>query len=151
MKAQIAGVGLTGLMTLSALAYAGAPDNYVEQSVTLAEEYGITHFYELEFDDGNRADIEGWVDDEWFVEIGLRGDQIAQEERERRIDGPWGMTAGELRGYVQAAITEGMVSIEEIAINNQGIVEVEGEDANGRDIDVYFRTGDTEPESVQRD
>ena len=123
----------------------------VEAVVTASQDYGITHFREIEFEDGNRTEVEGWVGEDWYVELDLSGSNIDHEDREKRIDGPWGMSAEEVRQVARAAMDEGITRIEEIKIRSNGSIEVEGDDANGREIEVSFRQGNNTPVGVERD
>jgi len=98
------------------------------------------------------AEVEGWAGDEWFVEIDVDSNgEISQEEREKRVDGPWGMSSDDIRAMVEAAMAEGMTRIDEIKANPRGSVEVEGEDDGGRDLEVTFRLGSTDVQNVRHD
>ncbi len=52
------------------------------------------------------------------------------------MDGPWGMSQEDVRQSVEAAKSDGMTTIDEISIKKDGYIEVEGEDSNGRDIEL---------------
>lgn len=44
-----------------------------------------------------------------------------------------------------------MVSFEEIEINERGMIEIEGKDDQGRELEVKVRKGETAVASVERD
>lgn len=150
---------LAGAVTLAsasaAFAFAAAPagmNDSVDAAVTAGTEYGLTHFIEIEFEDRGELEIEGWREDGWYVETEFGDDgSILDEKRERRIDGPWGMPADDVRRYARVAMERGMQRIEEIKIDNSGYVEVEGSNADGHDLEVYFRHGNFEPVNVDED
>lgn len=145
---------LTLTSALIALPFAqaqAASQETLDQVLSAADEYGVTEYQEIEFDDGV-AEVDGWAGDEWFVEIDVESNgDISQEEREKRVDGPWGMSSDDIRAMVEAAMAEGMTRIDEIKANARGSVEVEGEDDNGRDLEVTFRLGSTDVQNVRHD
>ncbi|MFG6665672.1 PepSY domain-containing protein [Halomonas sp. HNIBRBA4712] len=116
-------------------------------------DYGFTHIEELSVDGGNRIEVEGWLDEEWYadVEFSLDSGETLSEERERLVSGAWGMSEEDIRQAFERARQEGMVDFEEIDINRSGIIDLEGRDESGRDIDVSVRQGSYEVVEVDRD
>ncbi|MGM1054060.1 MAG: PepSY domain-containing protein [Pseudomonadota bacterium] len=113
--------------------------------------YGFTHYLEIEAKDRDRVEIEGWLDDEWKAEVHLSldsGDPL-KEERKRLVSGAWGMTEADVRLAMETAMAEGMVEFEEMEIDQSGLIEVEGRDGDGRELEVTTRLG--ERAVVERD
>lgn len=118
-----------------------------------AADYGFTHFEEIGIKSRNRAEIEGWLDDEWFadIEFSLDNGETLQEERERLISGAWGMSEEDVRQAFEAARQEGMTEFEEIDIDRSGMIDIEGRDENGRELEISLRQGSFEVTEVDRD
>ncbi len=114
--------------------------------------YGITHFRSLEVDDDGRMELEGWVDSDWYVELDLKNDATVDREQRRKQEGtPWGVSADEINGYLEAARCQGMERFDELKVNAKGYIEVEGEDKDGRELELDFRAGDRTPVTIERD
>ncbi|WP_143421450.1 hypothetical protein [Halovibrio salipaludis] len=153
----VAGITLLSALALAPMAQAAGSMEDVNRIVTAASDHGVSHFNELETEDGRMTEVEGWLDDEWHVEVAIDGSgDIGREERQKRIDGAWGMTTDQVRQYAEAAFGEGLTRIEEISVDTSGQVEVEGygKRSNGEEgeaLSVHFRLGDTTPSDVRRD
>lgn len=154
MMKMIVATTLAGALLAAPLAHASGSIDEARQAVDIGADYGITHVrsIELEDDDDDRMEIEGWVDNDWSVELDVNGDgSIRKEERRKHSDGPWGLSAADVRNYIDASTEAGMTRIEEIKVNASGYVEVEGYADNGQELEVDFRSGSVEPVKVERD
>ncbi|MDR5904173.1 PepSY domain-containing protein [Franzmannia qiaohouensis] len=153
LKALV-GVPVTALLMAAGVAHADrlAMDR-LDEILAAADDYGITHFEEIEAKGGDSVEIEGWIDDEWYVDVrfSLSDGETLQEERERRVNGAWGMSEEDVRSVFDIAASEGMVEFEEIQIDKQGMIEIEGDDESGRELEVYIRQGSDSASSVDRD
>lgn len=150
MKKLIA-MALAGGLVAAPLAMAKGSFEDAERVLQAASEYGITEFRSIEFDDDDHdpIEVEGWVDSAWSVELDMSADgTIGREQRRQSKGEPFGLTADEVRSYLQAAREQGMHVVEDFSVNSRGDVEVEGEDQNGRDLEVDFRGGDLTPVKV---
>lgn len=125
----------------------------VDEMLSVANEYGFTHFEEIEVRSRDSVEIEGWVDDEWKAEarLSLSNGEALREERERRISGAWGMSEEDVRGAFAVAASEGMVEFEEITINERGTIDIEGRDERNRELEVSLRQGSDSASHVDRD
>src|SRR5690554_2651929 len=125
-----------------------------ERMLQVGSDYGITHCQSIESDD-DRADdieIEGWMGQDWFVELDLNGNGDIEREQRRKPKGEvYGLDASEVQDYLDAARQQGITQIEELKIDRNGYIEVEGEDDNGRELEIDFRSGNPEPVKVERD
>lgn len=140
--------------TVAPLAYSSGTLEDVESVVQAGQDHGVTHFENIEFDEGGneRIEIEGWLDGGWFVEVDMDTDgSVVQEERSKRSDGPRGLTPDEVRDYANAASTEGIVQFDEIDVNSSGRIEIEGDDAGGHDLEIDFQAGSLQPTRVDRE
>ncbi len=153
MKKMIA-LTLAGTLAASPLAFAKGSLDDAETVLNAGSDYGITQFTNLEFDDDrdDPFEIEGWVDNEWYVELELSADGAIEREKRRKRQGqPSGLSADEIRSYLDAASSEGLHYIEELEVRSGGRVEIEGEDSNGRELEVEFRNSSLSPFKVERD
>lgn len=144
---------LAASLVAAPMAFASGTVDDVKRAVQIGSDYGITHFHSIELeddhDDNGSMEIEGWVDGEWFVEIDVyRDGSIRKEERRKRADGPWGISSGEVLDYLDASVNQGMSRVEEIKAEANGDIEVEGNNANGRELEIDYRTGSMEPTKV---
>ena len=153
MKKTLTIVLISGLVAAPA-AFARGSFEDAERMLQVGSDYGITHFQSIEFDD-DRADdieIEGWMGQDWFVELDLNGNGDIEREQRRKPKGEsYGLTAQEIQVFLDAARGQGMETIEELKIKRNGDIEVEGNDDSGRELEVDFRTGSLEPVKVERD
>ncbi|QJQ93844.1 MULTISPECIES: PepSY domain-containing protein [Halomonadaceae] len=118
-----------------------------------ASAFGFTHYEEIEAKSGDSVEIEGWLDDEWHadVRLSLRDGQTLEEERKRLVSGAWGMSEEDLRLAFRLAADEGMQAFEEIEIKQTGVIEIEGFDASGRELEITLRQGSDTVSRVERD
>ena len=152
MKTMIVATLTAGLVAAPMAMASGTIDDST-RALQIGSDHGISHFQsiELDNDDDNYLEIEGWVDEQWFVELDVRRDgTIRKEERRKRMDGPWGMTVEDATRYIEASAREGMTRVEELKIDASGHVEVEGDDDQG-ELEVNFRSGDSANATVERD
>ncbi|MDO6822819.1 hypothetical protein [Marinobacter sp. 1_MG-2023] len=155
MKTLIA-TALAASLVAAPQAFASGTIDDAKRAVQIGSDYGISHFHSIELeddrDDDGSMEIEGWVDNEWFVEIDVNNDgSIKKEERRKRADGPWGLSAAEVADYIDASVKQGMSRVEEIQINSRGEIEVEGDNADGQELEIDYRSGNMEPTRVDRD
>lgn len=148
---------LVASLTAASLAQAAGTVDEAKRAVEIGTRYGITHFHSIELDDdfGNadsRIELEGWVDSEWYVELDVNADgSIQKEQRRKRSDGPWGLSAEQASNYIDASVNEGMQKIDEISANARGDIEVEGSTANGQELEIDYRSDSMTPRKVELD
>lgn len=118
-----------------------------------AEQYGFIMLDEIEIDDGGRVEIEGWLEDQWRAEVtlSLEDGQTLREDRRRLERDAWGMSFDEARKALAAASDEGLVELESLDVDVSGRIEIEGRDADGREIEVITRQGEEGVERVEND
>ena len=144
---------LIGSLAAAPVALAQTRVDSVDAIISAGTDYGISQFRSIEFDDDGFDDIEveGWMND-WYVELDLNSDgSIRKEERRKYQREPYGLSAQDVRNYLQAAGDEGMHTVEEIKIDRRGEVEIEGDDQSGRELEMEFRNGDLQPVRIKRD
>ncbi|HAA44683.1 MAG TPA: hypothetical protein DCE28_04150 [Halomonas sp.] len=150
------------LIPTSALLFAAAagtaqadslPMDRINDVLTHANDYGFSHYEEVSIKSRGRVEVEGWLSDEWYadVEFSLDDGETLQEKRERLITGAWGMSEDDIRQALDVARQEGMVEFEDIDIDESGMIEVEGRDENGRELEISLRQGTDQINKIDRD
>ncbi len=129
------------------------PIDRIDDVLGHASAYGITQYEEISIDGRGRAEVEGWLDDEWYadVEFSIDSGETLQEQRERLITGAWGMSEDDIRQALQVAQQEGMTEFEDIDIDKNGIIDIEGRDESGRELEISVRQGSTDVTQIDRD
>ncbi|MAO62239.1 PepSY domain-containing protein [Halomonas sp. CnH100-B] len=129
------------------------PLDRIDDILTYANDYGFSHIEEINVDDRGRVEVEGWLDDEWYADVDFSIDngESLQEERKRLITGAWGMSEEDVRQALDAARQEGMTEFESIDIDKSGIIEVEGREQNGRELELSLRQGSFDVTQMDRD
>ena len=120
----------------------------IERAVT----YGFTLFEEIEDEGGGVLEIEGWLEDDWAaeIEIALDTGDIIQEERERGSPDGAGMTPEQVRQALRLAVEHGLEGLDEIELDDQ-IIEVEGYDGDGNELEIELDAADMTIHSIERD
>jgi len=128
-RKMILSASLVALMGAATLAQAGA--------------FGFQAFEEIEVKRNDGFEVEGWLDDEWRAEVrfSLASGESLKEERKRLADGPTGMSEAEVRAAMALAVAEGLAEFEEIQVDRDGRIDIEGYDADGRELEVKSRDG----------
>jgi hypothetical protein len=148
---------LVASLTAASMAQAAGTVDETRRAVQIGTEYGITHFHSIELDDDfgiadSRIELEGWVDSEWYVELDVNADgSIQKEQRHKRTDGPWGMSAEQALSYIDASVNEGMQQIEEISADSRGNIEVDGNNASGQELEIDYHSDSMTPRKVELD
>src|SRR5690554_6312168 len=124
---------LLSSLAISPLAMAAGSFEDADRAIKAGLDYGITHFRSIELDDDDDMEVEGWIENGWYVEIDLdRNASIEKENRQNRGGERWGISAEDVRAYLGVARQNGMAMLEEIEVKSDGYVEVEGDDERGR-------------------
>ncbi|MBE0464920.1 MAG: PepSY domain-containing protein [Halomonadaceae bacterium] len=150
------------LIPTSALLFAAAagsaqadslPMDRIDDVLTHASEYGFSHYEEISIKSRGRAEVEGWLDDEWYadIEFSLDNGETLQEKRERLITGAWGMSEDDIRQALEVAAQEGMAEFEDLDIDKSGIIDIEGRDESDRELEISVRQGSSEVTQIDRD
>lgn len=129
------------------------PLDRIDDVLTYSADYGFTQFEEISIDSRGRVEVEGWLNDEWYadIEFSLDNGETLQEQRERLITGAWGMSEEDIRQALDVARQEGMREFEDIDIDKSGIIDIEGRDENGRELEISLRQGAGEVTGIDRD
>ena len=125
----------------------------IDEALKQGTTFGFQHFQEIEAKERDTLEIEGWLDETWQadVRLSLENGESLEEQRNRRDGGAWGMNEEDVRLAMQAAVAEGLVEFEEIQVDRDGRVEIEGIDADGREIEVRTQQGESGLVEVERD
>ena len=135
-KAMLLPLTAGALSIMTAGAHAALTPEQLDAALNSAEEYGFTHYEEISFDDG-AVDIEGWLGDAWDAEVEFTLDgNVLKEERKRGNGTAQGLSEAEVRQTIDTVGAEGMTRIEQIETHRGSFIEVEGVDANGRELEI---------------
>lgn len=85
------------------------------------------------------------------MDISLDNGETLKEERKRLVSGAWGMSDEDVRQALNIASQEGMVEFEDIDIDKSGMIDIEGIDENGRELEISLRQGSDQVSNVDRD
>ncbi|WFM70458.1 PepSY domain-containing protein [Halomonas sp. CKK8] len=146
-RKMILTASLAALLGAATLAQADsdrlAPER-LDEVLAQAGEFGFQTYEEIEVKSRDRVEVEGWLDDEWQAEVSfdLASGESLEEERKRRDDGAWGLSEAEVRDAMALAVAEGMTEFGELQVDRGGRVEIEGVDADGRELEVRSRGGE---------
>ena len=129
------------------------PMDRIDDVLTHANDYGFSHYEEVSIKSRGRVEVEGWLDDEWYadVDFSLDDGETLEEKRERLITGAWGMSEDDIRQALDVASQEGMVEFEDLDIDKSGVIDIEGRDENGRELEISLRQGSSEVTEIDRD
>lgn len=129
------------------------PLDRIDDVLTHANGYGFSHYEEIGFKSRGRVEVEGWLDNEWYadVDFSLDDGETLEEKRERLITGAWGMSEDDIRQALAVAGQEGMVNVEEIDIDESGMIDIEGRDENDRELEISVRQESDQVSKIDRD
>ncbi len=138
---------LATLMSVATLAQADddrLAAERLDDILVQASAFGFQAFEEIEAKRDDRFEVDGWLDDEWRAEVrfSLESGESLKEERKRREGGAWGMSEAEVREAMALAVAEGLAEFEEIQVDRDGRIEVEGRDGEGRELEVKSSGGE---------
>jgi len=116
----------------------------LDEVLALTGNFGFQTYEEIEVKRRDRVEVEGWLDDEWQAEVrfDLASGESLKEERNKRDGGAWGLSEAEVRDAMAVAVAEGLAEFEELQVDRDGRVEIEGYDADGRELEVKSRGGE---------
>jgi len=146
-RKMILTASLAALMGAATLAQADSgrlASERLDEVLALTGNFGFQTYEEIEVKRRDRVEVEGWLDDEWQAEVrfDLASGESLKEERKRRDDGAWGLSEAEVRDAMAVAVAEGLAEFEELQVDHDGRVEIEGVDADGRELEVNSRGGE---------
>jgi hypothetical protein len=147
-------LGLIAGIAATPLAMADARLDDAKNAVTLGTDYGIVEFRSIEFDDDywGETEIEGWLDDGWYVEVEIDSNgNLDREKRTRFERESYGLSADAVLNYLDAASREGMVRFDEFEVSSRGFISIEGDDDRDEELEIDFRSDSLEPVRVERD
>ncbi|ERS89190.1 PepSY domain-containing protein [Halomonas sp. PBN3] len=135
---------LLGAATLAQAADDRLASERLDEVLAQAGDFGFQTYEEIEVKRDDRVEVEGWLDDEWQAEVSfdLASGESLKEERRKRDGGAWGLSEAEVRDAMALAVAEGLVAFEELQVDRDGRVDIEGYDADGRELEVKSRDGE---------
>ncbi|RAJ98444.1 PepSY domain-containing protein [Aliidiomarina maris] len=116
-----------------------AQANITEASLQGPQNFGFTHIEKIEYEGRGRIEVDGWGEDGWYLEVEFDGNDVLEEKRQRTVVQPWGLTFEQVNQILALAQEEGFARVDEIEIEQDGRIEVEGRDANDRKVEINIR------------
>jgi len=115
--------------------------------------FGDQHYREIKVKDRDSVEVGGWLDDQWqaTVRLVLASGDARVDELTRSEPGVRGMSKADMRLAMEAAVVEGMVEFAELQVERDGRIEVDGYDADGRELEVKSHQGEREVVEVEYD
>jgi len=135
---------LLGAATLAQAADERLATERLDEVLAQAGDFGFQTFDEIEVKRDDRVEVEGWLDDEWQAEVSfdLASGESLKEERKKREGGAWGLSEAEVRDAMALAVAGGLVEFEELQVEREGRIDIEGYDADDRELEVKIRDGE---------
>ncbi|MGM0693471.1 MAG: PepSY domain-containing protein [Pseudomonadota bacterium] len=135
---------LLGAATLAQAADDRLATERLDEVLAQAGDFGFRTYEEIEVKRRDRVEVEGWLDDEWQAEVSfdLASGESLKEERRKRDGGAWGLSEAEVRDAMALAVAEGVVEFEELQVDRDGRIEIEGYDTDDRELEVKVRGGE---------
>lgn len=107
-----------------------------------AQNYGFTHIEKVEYEGNGRVEVDGWGEDGWYLEVEFDGETVVEEKRERTTVQPWGLSFAQMDQLLAHVAEEGIHSVKEIEVEENGEIEVEGRNEQDRKKEVKIRISD---------
>lgn len=107
-----------------------------------AQTHGFTHIEKVEYEDNGFVEVEGWGEDGSYLEVKFDGETVVEENRERTNVQPWGISFAQMEQLLAHANDEGIHTVKDIEVEENGQIEVEGRDADDREKKVKVRISD---------
>lgn len=133
-------IALTLSISTMANADSSASRADIERLLQDAKSYGFTRFEELEVDDEDRFDVEGWREDGWHLDIDLSlNDSRILKEQQRKSETPhWSLSHDEVIQALDAAQQSELNEISSIEVDCTGRIEIEGYNSQHQEIELYI-------------
>lgn len=112
------------------------------EQLQAAQTYGFTHIEKVEYEGNGRVEVEGWGEDGWYLEVEFDGDTVVEDNRERTNVQPWGLSFAQLDQLLAHAADEGIHSVKDIEVEENGEIKVKGRDADDEEKKVKVRISD---------
>jgi len=148
-------VALTGLSSAALAAEGGLSHSELEALLNQAEQYGFSHYEEISVDDGSRLELEGWREDGWQLDVEMQiEDGSLVHEEQHKADGQipyWSLTADELRQALASAREAGLQRFEQLDVDDDEHLEIEGYNAQNREIELRLDGDDFSVTGVEND
>lgn len=147
-------VAFSGGLASTAFADNGSlAPNELQSLLERASQYGFGHYEEISVDDGARIEIEGWRDDGWQLDIDMLtedGSLVHEEQRKSQIP-DWSLTGDEVQQALASARDAGLQRFSQLDVDDSGHLEIEGYDAQNREIDLRMNGADFTVNGVEHD
>jgi hypothetical protein len=134
------GISASAMADDTALSY-----SQLDTLLTGAERYGFSRYEKLDVDqDDNRFEIEGWREDGWELDVSMTlSDATLVRESQRKSNTPdWSLSGEELQQALARARDRGMQRFEELEVDSDGHIEIEGYNGSQTELDLELHRDD---------
>lgn len=140
-------------LTLPVMARADTlPSATFKSMIAHADDYGFSHYTDIEVEDDGAIEVEGWISEDWRAKVDFAADGTpVREERQQKDGGPGGMTSDQIHAAIDTAINQGMTQIEKVEIDRLNIIEVEGKNDRNQELEIHINADTGEVTDVKRD
>ncbi|MHB0775644.1 hypothetical protein [Halomonas sp. WWR20] len=119
-----------------------------------ASQYGYTHYEEISLDDEDaHLELEGWRDDGWHLDVDMRvsdGHWVHEEKSKSQIP-DWSLTGEQVREALASAREAGLERFSQLDVDADGHLEIEGYDAQQREIELRLDSSNFAVTEVEHD
>lgn len=147
-------VALSGGFSSMALAdEGGLSHSELQALLAQADRYGFSHYQEISVDDATRLELEGWRDDGWQLDVDMLiadGTLVLEEQRKSQIP-DWSLSADEVRQALANASQAGLQRFDQLDVDERGHIEIEGYNAQNREIELRLNRDDLSVTGVTND
>ncbi|MFO7953541.1 PepSY domain-containing protein [Thioalkalivibrio sp.] len=152
LRSTVASALLFALLACSPDQAETLPLEHIERVLEMGQEYGFDSYMSVEAEGDNRFELEGWDASERRLEVTFDLDgQVLEEESKRDSDRKRGLTDAEILQAAASARDRGMVRFEEIELDDDGDIEIEGRTDTGAELDLKLDRGDLSVPETARD
>lgn len=154
LRLLVVPVAFSGGLATTAFADDGSlSQNELQSLLEHASQYGFTHYEEISVDDGARLEVEGWRDDGWQLDVDMLiedGSLIHEEQRKSQFP-DWSLTGDEVQQALASARDAGLQRFSQLDVDGSGHLEIEGYDAQNREIEIRIKGTDFTVNGVEHD
>ncbi|WP_157976771.1 PepSY domain-containing protein [Parahaliea mediterranea] len=134
-------LAVTGaLFSATAAADSGLPRAELERLLASAADYGVSHFQEIDVEDGRRLDVEGWSNTGSRANLTLdiaSGNLLRQQYRDGTAPA-WSLGSADIDAALDRAEAGGIRDITSLEVDRRGNIEIDGLAGNGRELELSF-------------
>ncbi|GAB2801019.1 hypothetical protein GCM10027040_30910 [Halomonas shantousis] len=145
---------ISGLATDASADSGALTHDELRRVLEQASQHGFTHYEEISSDDDEgHWEVEGWREDGWQLDVDMRvSDGHLLHERKSKSQIPdWSLTGEEVREALDNALEAGLERFAQLDVDADGHLEIEGYDAQQREMELRLNRTDLSVTDVEHD